>query len=747
MNNSDQQIKTSSYAADAPISDSADDRFRRWPFAQRIAQTIISRTDHSSIVIGIYGAWGEGKTSVLNFIEKELSQHPSEVVCVRFNPWRFRDEATLLISFFSTLAVALGRSISSPKEKIGEMLQKYGELLAPLSVSFLGLGLSPGKATAETGKLLSSVDLEDLKNRIENILNEENKRVVIIMDDIDRLDKEEIQAVFRLVKLSADFSYTAYILSFDEKMVTAALEERYAGSEESGQGFLEKIVQVPLHLPPADQISLRDFCFRGVNEALDSTGIFIPKEQADQYVRHFVEGIEPRLQTPRMCKRYANALIFALPILKDEVNPVDLMLIEGIRVFYPALYKFIRKNRDLFAGTISTGQYDQQKNKEIEVRKIDGTLEEFAQDAIYAKTLLMTLFPKLKGLYGNMHYGSDWEKGWANEKRVSSKDYFDRYFSYAIPAGDVPDHEIEELIGLCNNAKIEVAKIKLKELLTEWNAEKVIRKLRYMENSLTPIISMNLGKVLAISGNEFPNPDGLFSFMMPFTQACILIAQLAKNIVKGKQRLDYGKEVISISTPLFFTVQCLQWFCADKEEQEGERIFHEKEEAILGKLAAKRIYRESKDSTIYIKYGKDTPLLLWAWAYFGSKKATETHIIKSLGDKPETVLDLLISYVGTAWEMTTGLPRKGDFRRENYNSLSVVVDPGIIYSFVRKVYGPQVENARGKVFEYRDRPFAEKLVLQFASIHHYVKEEKSKADLVLKEPIENETMLLSADEH
>lgn len=748
MTNSDQRIKTSSYAADAPISDSADDRFRRWPFAQRIAQTIISRVDPSSIVIGIYGAWGEGKTSVLNFIEQELNQHPSEVVCVRFNPWRFRDEATLLVSFFSTLAETLGRSISSTKERIGEMLQKYGELLAPLSVSLFGLGLSPGKATAETGKLLSSVDLEDLRNRIETILNQEKKRVVILMDDIDRLDKEEIQAVFRLVKLSADFSYTAYALAFDDDMVAAGLEDRYPGGcGESGRSFLEKIVQVPLHLPPADQMSLRDFCFRGVNEALDSDGVFIPQEQADEYVRHFVEGIEPRLQTPRMCKRYANALIFALPILKDEVNPVDLMLIEGVRVFYPALYTFIRKNRELFAGTLSTGQYDKQEHKEIEVRKIDAVLEQFTQDAIHAKTLLMTLFPKIKGLYGNVHYGSDWEKEWANDKRVSSKDYFDRYFSYAIPEGDVSDQEIGELIRLCTHSDIDEAEIKLKELLTGCNAEKFIRKLRYKENSLTSIVSMNLGKVLAISGSEFPNPDTLFSFTMPFTQACILIAQLAKNIVKGKQRLNYGKEVISISIPLFFAVQCLQWFCADKEDKDEERIFLENEEAILGKMAAKRIYKESKDMAIYIKYGKDAPLLLWAWAYYGSKKATETHIIKSLGEKPETVSDLLSAYVRTPWDMTTGLPKKGDFWRQNYDSLARVVDPEIIYSFVRKNYGPEVDNARGERYEYREKPFPEKLAMQFASIHHQFKAEKEKGELVPVEPVENDTKPPSADDH
>ena len=108
-----------SYASDAPIKLQSEDRFRRYPFAKRIAETIVARPDPSSIVVGIYGAWGEGKTSVLNFIESDLLDIET-VVCVRFNPWRFKDEATLLLNYFGTLADALGRSISSKKEKIGK---------------------------------------------------------------------------------------------------------------------------------------------------------------------------------------------------------------------------------------------------------------------------------------------------------------------------------------------------------------------------------------------------------------------------------------------------------------------------------------------------------------------------------------------------------------------------------------------------------------------------------------------------
>src|SRR6266511_687764 len=65
------------YFADTPLTDPSLDRFRRWPFAQRVAQTIAQRLDSSSLVIGIYGSWGEGKTTVFHYIQHELKKHPN----------------------------------------------------------------------------------------------------------------------------------------------------------------------------------------------------------------------------------------------------------------------------------------------------------------------------------------------------------------------------------------------------------------------------------------------------------------------------------------------------------------------------------------------------------------------------------------------------------------------------------------------------------------------------------------------
>jgi hypothetical protein len=74
-------------ATDQPISSSADDRFSRKLFAYRAAQTIAHRADPTSIVVGIYGSWGEGKTSVLRMIDEGLASE-KHVKSFWFNPWR-----------------------------------------------------------------------------------------------------------------------------------------------------------------------------------------------------------------------------------------------------------------------------------------------------------------------------------------------------------------------------------------------------------------------------------------------------------------------------------------------------------------------------------------------------------------------------------------------------------------------------------------------------------------------------------
>ncbi|WP_332913095.1 KAP family P-loop NTPase fold protein [Algoriphagus boritolerans] len=101
---------------DQPISKREDDYFQRYPFANRIAAVIQGHSNKESFVVGIYGKWGEGKSSVLNFMKEELDKD-SDIVIIDFNPWLFSDEKQLLMSFFGVLATGINVSLDKKKEK------------------------------------------------------------------------------------------------------------------------------------------------------------------------------------------------------------------------------------------------------------------------------------------------------------------------------------------------------------------------------------------------------------------------------------------------------------------------------------------------------------------------------------------------------------------------------------------------------------------------------------------------------
>ncbi len=386
------------FVSDSPLSNPELDRFRRVPFAERIANTLAQRRDPTSTVILINGKWGEGKTTLLQYVHGALCKF-NNVVPVWFNPWRFSDETSLLLSFFASVAGALDKSVRTRKEKVGDLFRDYGAVVGEIAVEAHGVKLSTGKAVSKLGEKLSTVSLEEKRGNIVSMLQKSGKRIVVFLDDVDRLDRVEAQAVFKLLKLTANFEHVSYVLAFDRDIVAAAIGQQFGeGDKQAGYDYLEKIVQVNLDLPVADRDTLAQLCIDSINDALRIASVSLTPEQNQEFQLAFLQHIVPALNTPRLAKLYASSIAFLLPLLAREVNPVDLLILEAIKFLYPLLHKDIRTAPEIYTGEFGwdMSYLLSDGNKRLN-EHLSRVLETAAgSDLQRARSLVTDLFPQLQ---------------------------------------------------------------------------------------------------------------------------------------------------------------------------------------------------------------------------------------------------------------------------------------------------------------------------------------------------------------
>ena len=416
------------YSSDKPIKSESEDAFKRSQFAKQLATTILSKELGDGYVIGLYSEWGYGKTSTLNMIEEELTKNEN-IVLVNFNPWLFTDQNTMIRGLFDTLAEALDKKLTNNREKIGDLFKKYSSALAP--VPYAGVDAA-GKTV---GEILSHASLDELKSRAENVINKSKKRLIVVIDDVDRLDKNELFQLFKLIKIAVDFKNVVYLIAFDDKVVSDALGERYLGGNESGQSFLEKIIQIPLHLPLIEQSALDNYVLQGIDDLLNGFKYEIDDDEVRRFREMFDEYVSGQIRTPRMANRYLNSLKFILPLTGKEINFVDLLIIEAIRMLYPEEYKKMRLKKKSLSGQGREEFMDEKRARE----KLKQEVETLVGDNQKLQGLLCELFPAVDNAFKD--FGGSYQdlKEQKKLRRVASPDYFDRYFTYGIPMGDVSD--------------------------------------------------------------------------------------------------------------------------------------------------------------------------------------------------------------------------------------------------------------------------------------------------------------------
>lgn len=452
---------------DKPIRLPSEDHFGFDPFAKAIAETISGFDKPEGSVISINGPWGTGKSSIVNLVKHHLSEiaDNDELKIIDFNCWWFRGEEALALEFFRDLYSAMDIAKS---EKAKEAVSQLGSRLLSGSSSFVGAAINffaaPGAGGMASGGMNFLSDLirqektvESFHKEVSQELLDGKKRFLIVIDDIDRLAPDEALLIFRLVKSVGRLPNVMYLMAYDRAIAERVVSDRYPSE---GAQYLEKIVQAGFDIPNPPHSKL----VNSLTTFLDSLWAGQPSPDIRHFWNLMHDVVSPEIRSPRDVLRITNTLGVSWKAVEGEVDPVDFLCMETIRVQRPELYSALRANK----SRLTNGGLDHSHTNRDSVSELydDIFLAGLSgEDKDNVRRALRRLFPALDGVWGNTSYASDFYREWEEKRQVCSKKHFDTYFRFALSADNISLREVNAIIEKCDDPSfVSSALLEAKEL-------------------------------------------------------------------------------------------------------------------------------------------------------------------------------------------------------------------------------------------------------------------------------------------
>lgn len=327
------------FVADEEIRDENEDLLSSSHQAKSFAEVVLASGAHPGLVFGVDGPWGVGKTSFINLAERYWKSAEDSVIVCRFEPLRYASESDLTERLIRDLSAAIQRRVFAPEFR--PAASRYSRLIrGKADVSFLGfkLSLEPSQET-----------VDELLDDIDNVLRQIGRRVIVVVDDLDRLDAKTANNVLFATRRTFKLSQATYVLCYDTEVLAGGKDEGARARE-----FLEKFVTVKLSLF-VDSSSIRAFLLTDWSRAENQLGS-IPSDtmlKLSAVLSELAEILDsdaaakylPLVGDLRKVKRFVNAMLL-MQIEKSDLgrtdfNKRDLIHLLLLHLNYPGLFRRI----------------------------------------------------------------------------------------------------------------------------------------------------------------------------------------------------------------------------------------------------------------------------------------------------------------------------------------------------------------------------------------------------------------------
>lgn len=475
---------------DKPIENAEEDLLNRADFSNSLADAILKWKHKESWIIALTGDWGIGKTSVKNLIVNKIQITEPKTIIINFSPWEWSSQDLITSAFFKEIAIELEISDENKKHKaLAEQFRTYlyylnnitvitrpvikipsliigilvlGSLyiekefstellanfilivLASWLIIFEGLG-GLLKSVADRREHLASRasrSITELKASISEELSKIDQPILIIIDDIDRLERHQILTVMQLVKSNTDFENIVFLLLYSKTV----LEKKITDNTQTGHEYMEKIVQVEFKVPEPDMILLRKYLIDKLNLILEK----IPSNNSDQVFDNsyftdifYQQGLTSYFTNLRSVYKLLNSFEFNLLSQLDnsylEVNFIDFIVLETFRIFEPKLYSAIHLNKDLMLGKLQNinnfTDMSDEKKKDI----ANTFVKDFGSSR--SVNLLKTIFPAFHD-YIQESFDTNSLEEKLIKNMISHESRFDRYFMLNISVNNLSTYRV-----------------------------------------------------------------------------------------------------------------------------------------------------------------------------------------------------------------------------------------------------------------------------------------------------------------
>lgn len=508
------------FIPDTPIDKIEDDKLDYSNNALKLAKQIESIQVNNSFSIGITAPWGTGKTSFLNLLESQLDE--KKFIIIKFNPRHSINADNIQEDFFNTLYSELQKYDSRFSSSFKDYLKAIDVINENKIISFL----------FNTHRIWNK-ELE--KDKINTAIKRLPKRIIVIIEDFDRLLANEIIEVFKLIDGNASFTNLIFITAYDKMLINKILQKRYSKGETC---YSEKFFNLEIQIPLRPYTSIYNYLITTLTEKLHTT-----PEQRKEYeatLSHIFDLIKQYLTTLRDVKRFLNLFLNQYKQVEGEVEFYDYFLLYLIK--YKYLNEYLALYKKEYVGITNLNnlkQYTLTKNLEIKSREILELL--LGKDRPYSYRYINNIttfeiyfhevcYGHLTNKEMNTMLYDDWEYVKKNINDISSKSYAQDILDYLdsrnILTFNTREHLerfLDILFYIYSNDKFDktVPYFKILLFIYTENKDQIIKSYNYPEDEYKKLIAKKLQ-------GEYPN--------YPFS--------LTRRIIMGIINQQFKEEII-----------------------------------------------------------------------------------------------------------------------------------------------------------------------------------------------------------